>query len=103
MGATSIVSFALTTRLILLGLNFMCYRTGLSYDVSSATESAFRQVNLGGLESLVRWDAVYFLGIAERGGYAYEQEFAFFPGLPLLMRIFYGVSGGSPLFCPLTH
>ena len=95
MGATSIVSIALATRLGLLLLAFVCYWTGVSYDISSETESSFRQVNLYGLESLVRWDAVYFLGIAERGGYAFEQEFAFFPGLPLLMRGFYEVTSMS--------
>ncbi len=95
MGATSIVSIALATRLGLLLLAFVCYWTGLSYDISSETESNFRQVNLYGLESLVRWDAVYFLGIAERGGYAFEQEFAFFPGLPILMRGFHEVTSKS--------
>ncbi|TPX71165.1 hypothetical protein SpCBS45565_g01353 [Spizellomyces sp. 'palustris'] len=42
------------------------------------------------LAPFVRWDAVYFLKIAE-AGYTYEQEFAFFPGLPLLMRALSGM------------
>lgn len=32
-----------------------------------------------------RWDTVYFLKIA-REGYQYEQQAAFMPGLPVLMR-----------------
>lgn len=35
------------------------------------------------LQALCNWDGVYFTAIAERG-YAYEQEFAFFPLLPTL-------------------
>ncbi|KAI9033339.1 GPI mannosyltransferase 2 [Hyaloraphidium curvatum] len=35
----------------------------------------------------VRWDAVYFLGIAEDRGYALEQANAFLPGLPMAMNL----------------
>jgi phosphatidylinositol glycan class V len=36
--------------------------------------------------SLVRWDAVYFLDIAEHG-YRNEQSTAFLPGLPFLVNL----------------
>lgn len=35
---------------------------------------------------LVKWDAVYFTSISERG-YQNEQSHAFFPGLPMLNRV----------------
>ncbi|KAJ1815789.1 ER membrane glycoprotein subunit of the GPI transamidase complex-like protein, partial [Coemansia sp. RSA 2598] len=38
---------------------------------------------------VVRWDAFYFVDIAD-AGYVYEQEHAFFPLLPLLMRALAG-------------
>lgn len=37
--------------------------------------------------SFVRWDAVYFLDIAETRGYRNEQNAAFLPGLPLLVSL----------------
>lgn len=34
-----------------------------------------------------QWDTLHFLGIA-KDGYATEQQFAFMPGVPLLLRFF---------------
>jgi GPI mannosyltransferase 2 len=35
--------------------------------------------------SHLRWDALHFTHIAQRG-YVFEYEFAFFPGVPIIMR-----------------
>jgi len=42
-------------------------------------------------QPFVRWDTVYFLGIASEG-YTQEQRLAFTPGLPMFLR------GGAELF-----
>lgn len=36
--------------------------------------------------SLLRWDAFHFTAIA-KDGYSYEHHWAFFPGVPLLLRV----------------
>ena len=36
--------------------------------------------------ALLRWDAFHFAGIA-KDGYSYEHHWAFFPGVPLLLRV----------------
>ncbi|KAJ2637287.1 ER membrane glycoprotein subunit of the GPI transamidase complex-like protein, partial [Coemansia sp. RSA 1694] len=54
-------------------------------DASSALEGALRAL----AHVFVRWDAFYFLHIADTG-YVHEQEHAFFPLLPLLMRLVAG-------------
>ncbi|KAJ7594703.1 glycosyltransferase family 76 protein [Mycena floridula] len=44
-------------------------------------------------QPLLRWDAFHFLDIAQ-DGYVYEHQYAFFPGVPLVMR--YLAIGDSP-------
>ncbi|KAJ2717939.1 ER membrane glycoprotein subunit of the GPI transamidase complex-like protein, partial [Coemansia sp. Benny D115] len=64
---------------------------GLNWAAASVhrTAQALAQV-------VVRWDAFYFVHIADVG-YVYEQEHAFFPLLPLLMRLL-----ASTLLAPLA-
>lgn len=50
---------------------------------------------------LLRWDAFHFVHIAEHD-YAYEQEWAFFPGAPLVMKTVASISSLSTLL-PGTH
>ncbi|EAU91361.1 GPI mannosyltransferase 2 [Coprinopsis cinerea okayama7 len=57
---------------------------------------------------LVRWDAIHFLAIANNG-YQFEQQWAFLPGIALLVRAFnallgleFGVKGVSLLISLLT-
>jgi phosphatidylinositol glycan class V len=61
----------------------VCIGTALlnaDYDVSTELITANRF-----LKALVRWDAVYFIQIA-RNGYDLEQQYAFDPGYPLVLR-----------------
>ncbi|ESK92938.1 glycosyltransferase family 76 protein [Moniliophthora roreri MCA 2997] len=48
----------------------------------------------------LRWDTFHFAGIAQQG-YAYEHQWAFFPGVPLVMRyankVLYFLTGHSDL------
>ena len=74
------------SRIFILSLTLFGFLAGVSYDSSSKALFEFHNKNSTILESFIRWDSVYFLSIAQRG-YAYEQEFAFFPGYPILMRI----------------
>jgi phosphatidylinositol glycan class V len=47
-------------------------------------------------EPLLRWDAFHFLHIAQNG-YVYEHEWAFFPGVPNVMRYGARMTGHSEM------
>jgi Mannosyltransferase (PIG-V) len=50
------------------------------------------------ISSLLRWDSVYFVSIATRREYVWEQEWAFGPGWPLLIQ---GTSTREPSLFPI--
>jgi hypothetical protein len=54
-----------------------------SLDHDDGTQESWKTMILSPFTS---WDAVYFISIAERG-YVYEQEFAFLPTYPFLLRL----------------
>jgi GPI mannosyltransferase 2 len=73
---------SLVTRALVAGLVYLSYRTLPLFDSSSA----LLLPSAGFTSSFLRWDAFHFGAIA-REGYVYEQRYAFFPGLPLAMRV----------------
>ncbi|KAJ2845527.1 ER membrane glycoprotein subunit of the GPI transamidase complex-like protein [Coemansia brasiliensis] len=87
----TVVKYAASSRLFSLGLGVVSSAIVGDYDASA-------QMVLGHAQSLsarmfhalahtvLRWDAFYFVHIAAHG-YVYEQEHAFFPLLPQLMRL----------------
>lgn len=77
-----VYSFAILTRLVTVSLGLLTYYFIGSYDSSAEIQTGSTNV----LNAFLRWDALYFLHIAEHG-YVYEQETAFFPVLPLLTRL----------------
>ncbi|XP_078471533.1 GPI alpha-1,6-mannosyltransferase 2 [Lampetra planeri] len=104
-----VVRFAVFTRvatlLLQLPLNLLIpdHDPGAFAPPPSAHESPFSRAVEWSLGGLARWDAAYFLFVAEHG-YAYEQSVAFFPLFPVLVRTlaFVGIgdendggSGGS--------
>ena len=57
------------------------------YDSSSSLFLPDDPSNIGRLvASLFRWDTVYFVSLADRREYIWEQEWAFGPGWPYLIQ-----------------
>ncbi|RUS28969.1 GPI mannosyltransferase 2 [Jimgerdemannia flammicorona] len=89
----TVLYLATLSRLLTWLLAYLCNLFVDDYDSASDTIlpplSSFPLVNYfarPALAVILRWDAFYFLHIAEEG-YVYEQEHAFFPLVPALARV----------------
>ncbi|GAA5863459.1 hypothetical protein JCM5353_001246, partial [Sporobolomyces roseus] len=77
-----IVLLSLSLRIATSLLLFVTHSLLPSFDASAARLSSPLDPIF---QPFVRWDTVYFLGIASEG-YTQEQRLAFTPGLPMLLR-----------------
>jgi len=75
----TLLTLSLLVRLSIWTLTSLSARLLPLFDASPRISSPSPSV-------LLRWDAFHFAHIAEKG-YVYEHEWAFFSGVPLLMRI----------------
>lgn len=82
---TSIVKASLCARVLVVSALLVIGKTLPSFDSSSATLLELNQAPAY-LEALVRWDTVHFVSIAQHE-YQYEQQTAFMPALPFIMRL----------------
>ncbi|KAJ1662603.1 ER membrane glycoprotein subunit of the GPI transamidase complex-like protein, partial [Coemansia sp. RSA 1646] len=95
-----VAKYAILSRLVALVLGTVSNIVISDYDSSASLVLPTKGLAAQGVmrrlaQVVLHWDAFYFTHIAE-AGYVYEQEHAFFPLLPLLMRLVSGM-----IFAPL--
>ena len=66
--------YLILNRLFILSFGTLIHKSVRDYDLSSSN-SIF-----------LKWDSIYFIDIA-KNGYTFENELAFYPGFPILIRI----------------
>ncbi|KAI8394062.1 dolichol-p-mannose mannosyltransferase [Radiomyces spectabilis] len=82
-----VYAVATISRLITITLAVISGLWTGTYDSSASIQlSSVSNVGRSILSVFLRWDALYFLHIADKG-YIYEQEHAFLPGMPLVARL----------------
>lgn len=98
-----IVGYAVASRLLAVVLGVASNAIIGDYDVSAETVlplhtrgSYFVPILRRLAKASLRWDSFYFVHIAD-AGYVYEQEHAFFPLLPMLMRGLSMLIGGGDI------
>ncbi|KAI1311329.1 hypothetical protein EDD11_003474 [Mortierella claussenii] len=88
--AGAVAFYALISRLVIWAIAAASHALVQDYDSALElvlpTETLAQQVFKGVFGVFLRWDAFYFLHIAEYG-YVFEQAHAFFPLLPALMKL----------------
>jgi phosphatidylinositol glycan class V len=85
-----VVQAAILSRAIVLLVAVLAHFIGNDYDrstdlLSESCDSISDRFIFQLVTPLVRWDAIWFLDIGMHG-YRVEQQYAFLPGLPYLMR-----------------
>eukprot|EP01134_Creolimax_fragrantissima_P003690 CFRG3690T1 len=85
-----VVQIAVVSRLLAAACQICAGAVIDDYDTSSECVETISKpldgIAKAFLSGFARWDAVYFVRIA-MAGYEYEQFHAFFPGMPLAMRL----------------
>ena len=81
---TTIFAVSICTRTSVFIFSYIADRVLIDYDSSAIGLNEIDSVNTAG-SHLVKWDGVHFLSIASEG-YKFENQYAFFPGLPYGIR-----------------
>jgi len=101
----TIVKYAIQSRCLIWIISVISHIFVNEHDSSASLILSDNQQNYSTLDHIViklfgvfiRWDSFFFYHIAENG-YIYEQETAFFPFLPLMMRFLSNSSMSSYKF-----